>query len=101
VVRLETVCGETNDFDITPLKIGGTARDFSKFGRADRSKVIGMGEKNGLLSIVFNRCRMRGKRKIQANPGVTDPFVEPDATLSRLSFKIRGGTSKAKSRHGF
>lgn len=49
VVRLETVCGETNDFDITPLKISGTARDFSKFGRADGSKVIGMREKNGLL----------------------------------------------------
>jgi hypothetical protein len=42
-----------------------------------------------------------GKRKIQANPGVTDPFVEPDATLSCLSFEIRGSTSKAKSRHDF
>jgi hypothetical protein len=49
LVRPEVVSREANYFDITPLEIGSTARDFSELGCADRSKVIGMRKKNGLL----------------------------------------------------
>ena len=90
MVRLEAVGREANYFDITPLEIGSTARDFGEFGRADRSEVIGMRKKNGLLSLTNAG---QGQREIEANPGVTNPFVEIDATFRCLSLKIGGSTS--------
>jgi len=48
VVRLKTVGRQSYDLDVTLHEIGLTARDFGKFGGADRSEVIGMREEDGL-----------------------------------------------------
>jgi hypothetical protein len=48
VVRFDAVRRQANDLDLTLLEIGGTARDFRKFGGAYRSEVIGVRKKDGL-----------------------------------------------------
>ena len=41
-MRVDTVGGQSYDFDVTLREIGLAARDFGKFGGADRSEVIGV-----------------------------------------------------------
>jgi hypothetical protein len=48
VVRFDTVRRQANHLDITLLEIGGTARDFRKFGGAYRSEIIGVRKEDGL-----------------------------------------------------
>jgi hypothetical protein len=48
VVRFDTVRRQPNDLDIALREIGLTARDFRKFGSADRGEVIGVRKKDDL-----------------------------------------------------
>ena len=52
VVRFDTVRGQPNDLDIALREIDLTARDFRKFGRADRGEVIGVRKKDGLACTI-------------------------------------------------
>lgn len=54
VVRFDTVRRQPNDLDITLREIGLTARDFRKFGSANRGKVIGVRKKDD-LTVSYNR----------------------------------------------
>ena len=48
VVFLEAISGDANDLHVALLEIRSTTSDLSKFSGADRSKISGMREKDGL-----------------------------------------------------
>lgn len=48
VVILQTVGGDTDDFDVTLLEVFSTASDFTQFRGADRCEIARMGEKDNL-----------------------------------------------------
>ena len=68
MVRLNTVGRQSYDLDVTLHEIGLTARDFGKFGGADRSEVIGVREEDGLGIITFNEHRSMRTRVLKLVP---------------------------------
>jgi hypothetical protein len=57
VVGFDSVRRQADHLDFALLEIGGTARDFRKFGGAYRSEVIGVRKKDGLES--FGECQSK------------------------------------------
>jgi len=75
VVFFQSVCGNTDEFDVALSEVFRAPGDFTELSGAHWGEVTGVREQNG--------------------PGVTDPFVELDRSCGGFGCKIRGSISEA------
>ena len=85
----ETVGRNTDDLDVALGKVTCTTGDLAKLSRADRGKVSGMREEDGL----GRKMRSGWAKQGRPYPGLADPFVEIDWASRSLSLEIGGDTT--------
>lgn len=92
---LEIVGRNTDDFDVTLCKVFCVTSNLAELGGADRRKVSGMREENGLEAV---ETRVVEARKM-SYPRSTDPFVKFDVALCSLSLEVGGDVTETKGGH--